>query len=223
MRTTPPPVAPGRPPGASPAATEQVLPNGLRVWTYHLPGQQVITASVAQPIPLTAEPPRDLEGVAVIASRTIDEGSREHPPGISFAETLETEGAELTLHHGYSGLAVAIDVPPASRFPIALGLLAESLISPQISDQDIARHAQLRLSEIEQIRANGGAQLASTRFRSALYADSERLARMNGGGTGHRRRTHRGRLRGTSTPRTTDRGATLILAGDFSSIADLPD
>ncbi|WP_051214887.1 M16 family metallopeptidase [Granulicoccus phenolivorans] len=217
MRTTPPPVAPAAP-WSFPAATEQVLPNGLRVWTYHLPGQQVITASVAQPIPLTAEP-RDLEGVAVIASRTIDEGSREHP-GISFAETLETEGAELTLHHGYSGLAVAIDVP-ASRFPIALGLLAESLISPQISDQDIARHAQLRLSEIEQIRANG-AQLASTRFRSALYADSERLARMNGGEpatvaglTGAAARDFHAAYYGPE-------GATLILAGDFSSIADLP-
>lgn len=217
MRTTPPPVAPAAP-WHFPTATEHTLPNGLRVWTYHLPGQQVVTASVAQPIPLTAEP-REQEGVAVVASRTIDEGSHEHP-GISFAETLETEGAELSLHHGYSGLAVSIDVP-ASRFPIALGLLAESVISPQIGDQDIARHAQLRLSEIEQIRANG-AQLASTRFRSALYADTERLARMNGGEpatvagvTGEAARAFHAAHYGPD-------GSTLILAGDFSGIDDLP-
>ena len=56
-----------------------------------------------------------------------------------------------------------LDVP-ASRLEPALALFAEAVTEPALADDDVDRHVQLRLAEIEQAQANS-AQLASMAFR----------------------------------------------------------
>ena len=67
------------------------LSNGVDVMIFDLPGQHVVSAYLVLDVPLNAEG-RDVEGVATICARTLDEGTLRHG-GDEFAELLETEGA----------------------------------------------------------------------------------------------------------------------------------
>ena len=160
-----------------PAATRTQLSNGVELMIFELPGQHVISAHLVLDVPLNAEG-RDIEGVATICARTLDEGTRRHD-GDEFAELLETEGAGFGVDLSLSGLQAVLDVP-ASHLDRALELFAEAVTEPSLADRDVNRHVQLRLAEIEQAQANSS-QIASIAFRAAVFEESRRAARMNGG------------------------------------------
>jgi zinc protease len=196
---------------AFPAPQRAQLSNDIEVMIFDLPGQHVISAHLVLDLPLNAEP-RDIEGVATICARTLDEGTLHHN-GEEFAELLENEGAGFGVDLSLSGAQVILDVP-ASHLDRALELFAEAVTEPSLGDRDVNRHVQLRLAEIEQAQANP-AQAASIAFRAAVFEERERAARMNGGepetvgqvtpeAVGAFHRDHFGPA-----------GATLILAGDF--------
>ena len=68
-----PVVAPPEP-WAFPEGRTHDLPNGLRLITYDVPGQYVVSVRLGLPISLRDEP-REREGVASIMARTLDEGT----------------------------------------------------------------------------------------------------------------------------------------------------
>lgn len=187
------------------------LDNELDVAIYQMPGQHVISAHLVIDVPLAAEP-REIEGVATICARTLDEGTLQHG-GEEYAEQLETLGAGFGIDVSLAGVQAVLDVP-ASRLGPALELFAEAAIEPAFADDDVRRHVTLRLAEIDQVYANP-AQSASVAFRSGIFAAESRASRMNSG------------LPQTVSAVTTDRvrafhhdhfrpgRATLILAGDF--------
>jgi zinc protease len=196
---------------AFPAPQRAQLSNGIELMIFDLPGQHVISAHLVLDLPLNAEP-RDIEGVATICARTLDEGTLHHN-GEEFAELLETEGAGFGVDLSLSGAQIILDVP-ASHLDRALQLFAEAVTEPSLADRDINRHVQLRLAEIEQAQANP-AQAASIAFRAAVFEESKRAARMNGGEP---------ETVGQVTPEAVSAfhrdhfgptGATLILAGDL--------
>ena len=153
------------------------LSNGVDVMIFDLPGQHVVSAYLVLDVPLNAED-REVEGVATICARTLDEGTLRHN-GDEFAELLETEGAGFGVDLSLSGLQAVLDVP-ASHLDRALELFAEAVTQPSLAERDVNRHVQLRLAEIEQAQANS-AQIASIAFRAAVFDESRRAARMNGG------------------------------------------
>ena len=69
-----------------PEASTHDLPNGLRLLTYDVPGQYVLSLRLGLPISLRDEP-RDREGVATITARSLDEGT-EHWSAEEFARPL---------------------------------------------------------------------------------------------------------------------------------------
>jgi zinc protease len=196
---------------AFPAPRRAQLSNGIELMIFDLPGQHVISAHLVLDVPLNAER-RDIEGVATICARTLDEGTLRHN-GEEFAELLETEGAGFGVELSLSGTQVVLDVP-ASHLDRALELFAEAVTEPSLADRDVNRHVQLRLAEIEQAQANP-AQAASIAFRAAVFEENKRAARMNGGEP---------ETVGQVTPDVVGAfhhdhfgpaGATLVLAGDF--------
>ena len=213
--TTVLPQPPVGPPGmwSFPVPLRSTLSNGIDVLTYNLPGQQVVAAHLVLDLPLNAEPV-DIEGVATIAARVLDEGTRTHS-GEEFPELLETEGAGFGVEVSLAGLQAVLDVP-ASHLDRALELFAEAVIEPALADSDVARHVQLRLAEIEQAQANS-AQLASTRFRSTVFAPGDRAARTNGGEPETVAQVTGEHVRAFHSTHFGPAGATLVLAGDFSS------
>lgn len=208
--TTRPPIEPPRD-WLFPTPERHRLDNGIAVAIYRMPGQHVISAHLVIDLPLSAEP-RDIEGVATICARTLDEGTERHG-GEEFAEQLETLGAGFGIDVSLAGIQAVLDVP-ASRLRPALDLFAEAAIQPAFAASDVERHVTLRLAEIDQVYANP-AQSASVAFRSGVFAEESRASRMNSGlpetvaavTPEHVRAFHRDHFR-------PDR-ATVILAGDF--------
>ena len=165
-------------------------------------------------VPLSAEP-RDREGVATITTRCLDEGTRSHA-GEEFAELLETEGAGFGVDIGLSGLQAVLDVP-VRRLDRAFALFAEAVIEPALAADDVTRHVQLRLAEIEQGRANSASR-ASTEFRRAVFAADSRAARMNGGEPETVGAVTAADVAAFHAERYGPDGASLIVAGDLTGI-----
>lgn len=160
-----------------PTPAVETLDNGLEVWSYDLPGQYIVSATLATRAPLSAEP-REQEGVALLTSRTLDEGSHQHS-GESFADLLESEGAAMGASISHAGTQVMLDVP-VSHLPMTLPLLAEAVMTPELSQDNVERHRALRLGEIEQAAANS-AHTATRTFAGLVFDAEHRASRMSGG------------------------------------------
>jgi zinc protease len=209
-----PPQPPVGPPGdwRFPVPRKGRLSNGIDTLIFTLPGQHVVSAHLVLDLPLNAEDPQ-LEGVATICARVLDEGSRRHP-GEEFAELMETEGAGFGVELSLAGTQAVLDVP-ASRLDRALELFAEAVTEPALSEDDVRRHVTLRLAEIEQVQANS-AQTATTAFRATVFDRTSRASRMNGGEAETVAAVTPEAVRSFHRRHYGPAGATLILAGDFA-------
>jgi zinc protease len=196
---------------AFPAPTRARLSNGIEVMIFDLPGQHVISTHLVLDSPLNAER-RDIEGVATICARTLDEGTLRHN-GEEFAELLETEGAGFGVDLSLSGVQIILDVP-ASHLDRALELFAEAAMEPSLADRDVNRHVQLRLAEIEQAQANSS-QAASIAFRAAVFEETKRASRMNGGEPETVSQVTQDVVEAFHRDHFGPTGATLVIAGDF--------
>ncbi len=194
-----------------PAPTRARLSNGIEVMIFDLPGQHVISTHLVLDSPLNAER-RDIEGVATICARTLDEGTLRHN-GEEFAELLETEGAGFGVDLSLSGVQIILDVP-ASHLDRALELFAEAVTEPSLADRDVNRHVQLRLAEIEQAQANSS-QAASIAFRAAVFEETKRASRMNGGEPETVSQVTQDVVEAFHRDHFGPTGATLVIAGDF--------
>src|SRR5215210_7982896 len=152
--------------------------------------------------------------MATICARVLDEGTQQHD-GEEFAELLETEGAGFGVELSLAGLQAVLDVP-ASHLDRALQLFAEAVREPTLAERDVNRHVQLRLAEIEQVQANS-AQSANIAFRAAVYDESSRASRMNGGEPETVSKVDRGIVARFHANQFGPARATLILAGDFAT------
>jgi zinc protease len=198
---------------AFPAPRRARLSNDIELMIFDLPGQHVISGHLVLEVPLNSER-RDIEGVATICARTLDEGTTRHN-GEEFAELLETEGAGFGVDLSLSGAQIVLDVP-ASHLDRALELFADAVIEPSLADRDVNRHIQLRLAEIEQAQANP-AQAASIAFRATVFEEARRAARMNGGEPETVRHVTPEEVAAFHHEHFGPAGATLILAGDFTA------
>lgn len=202
------------PPWSFPEVERSRLGNGIELHSYHRPGQQIVAAHLVLDVPLSAEP-RDREGVATITTRCLDEGTRQHA-GEEFAELLETEGAGFGIEVGLSGLQAVLDVP-VRRLDRAFELFAEAVTQPALTADDVDRHVQLRLAEIEQGRANSASR-ATTEFRRAVFTADSRVSRMNGGEPETVGAVTAADAAAYHADRYGPDGATLIVAGDLTGV-----
>lgn len=193
------------------------LANGLQVWAYHLPGQHVVAADLVLDLPLHLEP-RDREGVALLCARLADEGTHQHP-GSAISAALELQGAAYSAHVGHEATMLSLDVPD-TRLGAAWPLFAEIIRTPQFADADVARHVDLRLSELDHVRANPGA-MAGVLRRRVQYVPDDRHHRASGGERDTVQAITRDDLVGFHGTFWRPNRATLVVAGDLP--ADLHD
>jgi zinc protease len=174
--TTPPAVAPPRP-WSFPAAVTTRTRAGTPVHVFDRPGQYVATVRVTILLPLHGEP-RELEGVATIMARTLDEGTQLRSAN-EFAAALERHGAAYGVDVTSDAVHVEVSVP-VSHLRDVVGLLAEAVIRPAFNPDDVSRHVTIRLGEIPQDRANAGYR-AREAFAASLFDPSSRRNRPTGG------------------------------------------
>lgn len=201
-----------------PTPEVHTLANGLTVWSYHRPGQYVASVSLVLDLPLTVEDPA-LEGVASVCLHTLDEGTAAHP-GSTFADVLESAGAVFGGSVTLSATTCSVEMPVTS-YSQALPLFAEAVCTPALADDDVARHVALRLADIAQYRANS-AQLAGVLTRAAVFEESSRASRMNGGTSASVAGITPDAVRGFHRRWYSPAGAVLVIAGDFLGGDPLP-
>ncbi|MDR1214222.1 MAG: insulinase family protein [Propionibacteriaceae bacterium] len=189
------------------------LDNGLTVWFYHLPGQYVVSAALVVDLPLTEEPV-ELEGVATICLRGLDEGSLAHP-GPSYSAQLEALGAQFSGWAGDSASVCQLDLP-AQWFEAGLACFAEGVTSAALADPDVDRLVANRLAELDQLRASGSA-LARWELRASVLAGHQRSARLFGGSHQTVSRLTGQIVRDFHRQRYAPGLATLIVAGDLGA------
>ncbi|MGV1007016.1 MAG: M16 family metallopeptidase [Dermatophilaceae bacterium] len=183
MSPLPPPPALPRPqvtpPGAYtfPVATRHTLGNGLTVVAYDLPGQYVHAVRMAVPLPLRLEP-REVEGVASLMARTLDEGTARYSSA-EFVRLLERRGVAYAAGMSDSGLGVEMEVAKGN-LGYALDLLRQTLTEAAFPQDQVERHVKTRLAEIE-LERSVAAQRAAVEFSATFFDSSTRGARPTGG------------------------------------------
>jgi predicted Zn-dependent peptidase len=201
-------------PWAFPEPERHTLDNGISLLTYDIPGQYVISVRTVLPLPLTVEP-RELEGIATITARLLDEGTARHTSE-EFAELLERKGIALGAGMTDSGLSVDLDVPQR-RLGEALDLLQQALGEPVFPEPEVQRHVKTRLAEIEQERAMAPHR-AAREFIATFFDSEDRASRPSAG-------THE-TISALTREAIVDfhrrfigpQGMTVVVAGDLSGV-----
>ncbi|KGN39370.1 M16 family metallopeptidase [Knoellia subterranea] len=202
---------------AFPMPSESLTDNGIRVLSYAVPGQYVISLRLVVPLSL-ADEPLDREGVAVMTARLLDEGTAQHTSD-EFAELMERTGMVLGASVTDGALSVDVDVP--QRFlPQALDLMRQALAEPAFPEAEVRRILRSRLAEIEQERASAPHR-GAREMTSQLWASSERASRPTGGTVASIRALTRDDIVEFHRAHVGPRGATLVVAGDLTGL-DVP-
>jgi predicted Zn-dependent peptidase len=201
-------------PWSFPQSRRAELPNGLGVVSYDIPGQYVISVCLAVPMPLDREP-RDLEGIATIMARTLDEGTALHTAE-EFAELLERKGIALGAGVNESGLVVDLDVSKR-HLSEALDLLSQAVREPAFPANEVSRHVKTRLAEIDQERAVPG-QRAALEFITTYFDPAERASRPTAGAKATIKAITPPDLVAFHAANVVPGGATVVVAGDLSDL-----
>jgi len=202
---------------AFPLPDESVTDNGIRLLSYAVPGQYVISVRLVVPLSL-ADEPSDREGVAAMTARLLDEGTSRHSSD-EFAELMERTGMVLGASVTDGALSVDLDVP--QRFlPAALDLLRQALAEPIFPEAEVRRILRSRLAEIEQERASAPHR-GARELTANLWAATERASRPTAGTPDSIAAMTREDVVAFHRAHVGPQGATLVIAGDLADV-DLP-
>jgi predicted Zn-dependent peptidase len=200
-----------------PEAMTHDLPNGLRLVTYDVPGQYVLSMRLGLPISLRDEP-REREGVATIMARALDEGTQRWSAE-EFARLLERKGVNFGAGMADSGLSLDLDVVKGNLEP-ALDLLRQILTEPAFPQAEVVRQVRTRLAEIDQERAVPSAR-AGQEFVSTFYAAEDRSSRPTGGSRETVAQITRDDVVAFHGEHVVAAGVTMVVAGDLAGL-DVP-
>ena len=204
------------PPGpwAFPLPDESVTANGIRVLSYAVPGQYVISVRLVVPLALSDEP-AEREGVAAMTARLLDEGTDRHSSD-EFAEMMERTGMVLGASVTDGALSVDVDVP--QRFlPAALDLLRQAVAEPNFPEAEVRRILRSRIAEIEQERASAPHR-AARELTANLWASTERASRPTAGTPTSIAGLTREDIVAFHGAHVGPQGATLVIAGDLADV-----
>ncbi len=197
-----------------PEGRRRTLDNGLEVVAYDVPGQYVHSVRVALPLPLARER-RDIEGVATIMARSMDEGTARYSSA-EFALLLERRGVALGTSISEAGLTVDIDVAKR-HLGYALDLLRQVITEPAFPATEIDRHRKTRLAEIEQERAMP-AQRGAIELIATYFDEAERASRPTAGSRETVRSITREDVVAFHADNVSPVGGTVVIAGDLDGV-----
>lgn len=195
-----------------PAYREDRLPNGLRVLVYQCPGQYVAAAALVIEVPLNAERP-EVEGVAELTARCLTRGTAAMTAE-QFADQLAMCGADLEASASLDAFAVRLTVPVA-HLSRGLELMADAVGDAAFAESEVTHERTLRLQEIDQAHAYPQ-HVANEQLNAALFGVA-RAARPVGGSAETVTAVTRDDVTAYAGAYLRPAGATLLLAGDFTS------
>ncbi len=155
----------------------RILSNGLRIVVAPIHAYPVVTILAVVEAGATRDP-RDVEGVAQMATRALNEGTRSMN-SLELAERLEMLGSTLDTGADWDSAIVQLTALSA-RVEDGFTVLAEVLREPAFPEHELERMRAERLSDLAQLRAEPRA-LADVFFSRLLYVPESRFARLAGG------------------------------------------
>lgn len=155
----------------------RVLDNGLRLIVAPIHAYPVVTILAVVDAGATRDP-RDVEGVAQLATRALNEGTRTMN-ALELALRLEMMGSTLDTGADWDSTIVQL-TSLASRIEDGFAVLAEVLREPAFPEHELQRLRAERQSDLAQLRTEPRG-LADVFFSRLLYVPESRFARLAGG------------------------------------------
>lgn len=216
-------VTEARPPAAPPreyrfpAFSRDRLANGMEVIVARVSRLPLVTIRILVDAGASGDP-IERAGLATLTAHALAEGTL-RADGAQLAEEFEQLGAALTTSASWDGVHARVTAL-RDRFPAALALLAEVVLSPSFPDREVARLREERLAELLELRSEPRG-LADERFTAFVYRPESRFALPAGGvdgtvsalGRDHCAAFHGSRFRPAST--------TVIVVGDIDRASAL--
>ncbi|WP_297740316.1 pitrilysin family protein [uncultured Tessaracoccus sp.] len=190
----------------------QTLGNGLTVWHFPMPGQNVAAFELVQPIRL-ADEPLALEGVATIALHALDEATRSHP---DIQELIDAQGAAFHASASHHSTRLG-GLVPARRFTEFLPLFVEILSEPAYLDDDVALHIEAQTAAYH-TRLSSPTAAASAAMRAGLYGQDQRRGRPAAGTPSTLANITRDDVAAWHAAQFAPEQATLIVVGELPSL-----
>ncbi len=209
-----PEVAPPRP-WTFPRGRTVVLPNGLTIQAFHLPGKQIAAVKLVLDVGHAAEP-AGLEGLGNITFSALKEGTACYDAqGLSAARNRI--GASFSAGCGSYTSTVSMRAPLES-IQAALDLLAEAVLRPSFPASGVDRLVKRRLDGMTSALANPGSR-AGLELAKVYWASTSRWAVPAGGTAESVARIDRSAVESFYARHLDPATATLVVAGDLSGVA----
>lgn len=209
-----PDVVPPRP-WTFPASRTLVLPNGLTVVGYHLPGKKIAALTLLLDLGQETEP-EALEGLASITMSALDEGTASYDSQ-GFAAARNRIGGKYGAGCDSNVGSVSLSLPVSKLAP-ALDLLAEAALRPTFPAGEVDRLVKQRLDGLANELANPSSR-ANVELAKAWYTASSRRSKPGGGTADSVGRIDRNAVEAFYREQADPATSTLIVAGDLSGVA----
>jgi zinc protease len=171
--------APGAPrPYHFPEFTRSQLPNGLTIWTVHVPSAAVVNVHLLVDAGAAAED-EGRAGVAALTAQLQVTGTRRLDAS-AFAEATERLGIEVSSESSWDSARAAFQSLP-QHAPEGIELLAEMVREPRLDAGEFERLKAERLADILQAHADPG-RLADEMFLRHVFDASTPYRRPSAGG-----------------------------------------
>jgi zinc protease len=197
-----------------PRFEREELGNGLGLIAVHLPGRQLVTASLVLASGAVDEP-AELAGVTSLMARALTEGTAKHD-AVGLTEAAERLGASLHAEAGWDGLSISVEVP-AERLSPALELAAEVAREPTFPAAEVERLRDERMNDLLQAKADPRRR-ADDGFVETIYAPGSPYGRHSGGTEETVARLDAAATREIHRRRLDPQRMTLIIGGDLEAI-----
>ena len=209
--------------GAAPRLTvppiqKRALANGLPVWIveqHEVPLAQVNLVIHAG----SGDDPADAFGLASFTAAMLDEGAGIRT-ALQIADEVEFLGAALSTTSSFDASAVRLTVPVKQLRP-ALALMADVALRPTFPPMEVERLRQERLTALLQAK-DDAASVAPLAFARTVFGGTHRYGTAASGSAATLKAMTAAQMKEFHAARYRPSNATLIVAGDVTATAVLP-
>jgi len=216
-RTAPP--KPGPPPALKlPAIQKHKLSNGLSVWLVEQHEVPIVQVNMIVRAGSSADPVGKY-GVGSMTANMLDEGAG-GKSALELADAIEFLGAQLATTSSFDYSAVRLSVPVA-KLSAVLPLMADVIIRPMFSSEELERLRKERLTRLLQARDDPAA-IIEIAFPRIVFGDTHRYGTAAGGGTAEVKAMTPDDVRGFHRSYYRPEHSTLLVVGDVTPTAAVP-
>jgi predicted Zn-dependent peptidase len=201
-----------------PPIQKRTLANGLPVWIveqHEVPLAQVNLVIHAG----SGDDPANAFGLASFTAAMLDEGAGTRS-ALQIADEVEFLGASLGTTSSFDASAVRLNVPVRQLRP-ALALMADVALRPTFPVAEVDRLRQERLTALLQAKDDASA-VAPLAFARVVFGPAHRYGTSASGTEATLKAMTAAQMKAFHAARYTPSNATLIVAGDVTAAAVLP-